>query len=158
MLHALHPSLGCNMNNVMYTNVSIGAIVDGSSSTQHYYGDFRYHFRYHWPEHLLCESMKDMNEVGQEDRITVRQKLASKTGFTGLSHLHHLYYLYKFDVLKDVVFDTMHTLLLRIISRHLDLYLQKGFIKNPEIDKRLLAMPWTSGLSHYYNVHVQSHH
>ena len=123
-----------------------------------YYGDFRYHFRYHWPERLLCESMKDMNEVGQEDRITVHQKLASKTGFTGLSHLHHLYYLYKFDVLKDVGFDTMHTLLLRIISRHLDLYMQKGFIKNSEIDKRLLAMPWTSGLSHYYNVHVQSHY
>ena len=38
MLHALIPSLGCNMNNVMYTNVSIGAIVDGSSSIQHYSG------------------------------------------------------------------------------------------------------------------------
>ena len=55
-----------------------------------------------------------MNVVDQKDRLSVRQKLASQTGFTGLSILHRLHTLYKFDILQDniMVFDTMHTLVL----------------------------------------------
>ena len=94
---------------------------------------------------MLSEDVEDMKQVDDEERITIRQRLASQTGFTGLSLLHRLYYLYKFDVLKDLVFDTMHTLVLRIINRHLQHYNDLGLLKNPVLGKRLLAMPWTAG-------------
>ena len=67
-----------------------------------------------------------MTQVDEEDRVSIRQKLASKTGFTGLSILHRLYRLYKFDVLQDFVFDTM--LVLRIIQCHLHYYAEQGYL------------------------------
>lgn len=108
---------------------------------------YRLHFRHPWPERLVSEAIEDMKRVDDEERITVRQRLASQTGFTGLSLLHRLYHLYKFDVLKDLVFDTMHTLVLRIINRHLQYYSDLGLLKNPVLGKRLLAMPWTAGIA-----------
>lgn len=84
-----------------------------------------------------------MNEVDDEDRVTVRQRLASQTGFTGLSILHRLHQLYHFNVLKDLTFDTMHTLVLRIINRHLQYYNDLGLLKNR---KRLQEFPWTAGI------------
>lgn len=86
-----------------------------------------------------------MNKVDEEDRVTVRRKLASQVGFTGLSILHRLHRLYKFDIIKDMVFDTMHTLILRVVHRHLQFYLDRGFFKNSALDARLRAMPWTAG-------------
>ena len=85
-----------------------------------------------------------MKCVEQEDRVTLRYKLASETGFTGVSILHNLYYLYKFDVLNDCVFDVMHTLLLRVVKRHLEHYMNLGFIDDL-VEARLEAMPWTKG-------------
>ena len=87
-----------------------------------------------------------MEEVDQEDRVSVRQRLASQTGFTGLSILHRLHKLYKFDVLKDLVFDTMHTLVLRVVHRHLHYYPEKGYFKASDVEERLNAMPWTAGM------------
>jgi len=87
-----------------------------------------------------------MMQVDDEDRISIRQKLASKNGFTGLSILHRLYRLYKFNVLKDFVFDIMHTLTLRILSRHLHYYADNDYLRNHSIEKRLEMMPWTAGL------------
>ena len=118
--------------------------VQSDTSTQYYYGQYRYHFRHQWPERLLHESITDMTRVDEEDRTSVRQKMASDTGFTGLSILHRLHHLYRFDVVQDLVFDIMHTLLLCIIKRHLEYYLAKGFITT-SIEKRLSTMPWTAG-------------
>ena len=86
-----------------------------------------------------------MNEVDDEDRPTVRQRRASLRGFTGLSILHRLHRLYQFDVLRDLTFDTMHTLVLRVINRQLQHYNDLGLLKNPIIGKRLQEMPWTAG-------------
>lgn len=96
-----------------------------------------------------------MERVDQEDRITVRQKRASQCGFTGLSILHRLYHLYKFNVLSDLVFDVMHTLLLVNIKRHLDYYLTEGYL-NATVDHRLSAMPWTAG-AHMHQHHIEEY-
>ena len=120
----------------------VGTLATG---TQYYYGSFRFHYRHRWEERLLNESIESMKEVDDEDRPTVRQRLASQRGFTGLSILHHLHRLYQFDVLKDLTFDTMHTLVLRVINRHLQLYNELGLLKNPVLGKRLQEMPWTAG-------------
>lgn len=86
---------------------------------QYYYGNYRYHYRHLWTNQSLTDSLNSINRVDQEDRISVCQKLASQTAFTGLSILHRLFHLYQFDILKDLVFDCMHTLILRVVNRHL---------------------------------------
>ena len=98
-----------------------------------------------WPKRNLDNSVSIMNEIDQEDRISVRQKLASQKGFTGLSILHRLHRLYKFNVLQDLIFDTMHTLVLRVIHRHLQYYAEKGYFKSSSVEERLKKIPWTAG-------------
>ena len=124
----------------------VGAQIAGVSGRQYYYGSFRFHYRHRWEERLLNESIEKMKGVEDEDRITVRQKLASEVGFTGVSILHRLNRLYQFNVLKDLIFDTMHTLVLRIINRHLQYYSEIGFLKDPVLERRLQKMPWTAGM------------
>lgn len=114
------------------------------NTTQYYYGNYRYYARYQWPVRSLMESISEMKAVDDEDRVSVRSRKASSTGFTGLSILHRLHYLYSFNILKDTVFDAMHTILLRIAKRHLDFFKDNGFL-NQDVEKRLSAMPWTAG-------------
>ena len=80
-----------------------------------------------------------MNVVDQEDCVTVWQKTASAIGFTGLSILHRLHSLFQFEVIRVMVFYVMHTLLLVLVKRHLELYKEKGFL-NDAVKKRLDAM------------------
>ena len=73
-------------------------------------------------------------------------KMISDCGFTGVSILNWLNRLpYKFNILTDMVFDTMHILILRIVLRLLQRYQEKGILKNPQIEKRLEKVPWTAG-------------
>lgn len=127
------------------------------TATQCYYNNYRLHFRHPWAKQTINSSLNAIKKVDDEDRVTVRRKLASQTGFTGLSILHRLFYLYQFDILYDLVYDTMHTLILRVVYRHLHYYSEEGFFKNPVLDERLSTMPWTAGLhlcryiTHNYN-------
>ena len=93
----------------------------------------------------MNDCLGKMQEVEEEERVTVRQRMASDYGFTGVSLLNRLKVLYDFDVLKDMVFDTMHTLILRVALRHLQLYKEHGLLGNPVVHKRLEKMPWTAG-------------
>ena len=86
-----------------------------------------------------------MKEVDDEDRLTVRQRLASQRGFTGLSILDHLHQLYQFGVLKDLAFDTIRTLVFHVNNHHLQYYNELGLLKNPVLGKRLQKMPLTAG-------------
>ena len=116
-----------------------------STSSQYYYGNYRYHSQNPWDVRSLEKSLTEMRRVDEEKRISVRQKLASNSGFTGLSTLHRLFYLYKFNVLQDLVFDSMHTLLLRIVKRHLEYYNDNGYLSSHMVERRLQVMPWTAG-------------
>ena len=62
-------------------------------------------------------------------------KKASDTGFTGVSIIHRLYHLYHFDILHDFLYDVMHTVLLRVVKRHLEYLIEKGLIDN-EVEER----------------------
>lgn len=112
-----------------------GAYVEDHSNNQCYFGN--YCFRY--------DFLSDINEVDEEDCGTVCEKLASEVGFTGLSILHRLHRLNKFDVIKDMVFDTMHTLILQVVQRHLQFYLDKGYFRNSVFDATLCELSWTAG-------------
>ena len=48
----------------------------------------------------LMESISEMKAVDDEDRVSVRSRKASSTGFTGIFILHRLHYLYSFNILK----------------------------------------------------------
>ena len=85
-----------------------------------------------------------MIEVDQEDRVTLRRQRASEKGFTGVSVVHRLHALYDFNVLKDFVFDAMHTILLGNIKRHLDFYKENGYL-NDTVENGLRKIPWTAG-------------
>ena len=113
---------------------------------QCYYNNYCFYYRHPWPQQTLTDSLDIINRVDQEDRVTIRRKLASQSGFTGLSILHRLYHLYQFDILRDLVFDSMHTLILRVVHRHLQHYMHERFLSDPVLDQRLSAMPWTAGL------------
>lgn len=89
------------------------------NTSQYYYG---YYARHPWPMRSLDDTITEMRAVDDDDRVSVRQKKTSETGFTGLSILQCLHALYKFDVLRDFVFDAMHTVLLRIVKRHRRLF------------------------------------
>ena len=55
-------------------------------------------------------SLQKINEIADEDRPTVCERLSRESGYTGLSILCRLHKLYGFDVIKDTVFDVMHNL------------------------------------------------
>ena len=76
-------------------------------------------------------------------RTTVRGALARQSGYTGLSILHRLYKLYGFNVLTDMVFDTMHNIPLNVVSKHLNRYLREELVDKSILDERLQAVPWT---------------
>ena len=107
---------------------------------------YRYHHRHQWPQRIIGDSVIDMDRVDQEDRVSIRRRVASDTGFTGRSQLHRLHALYQFDVLNDLVFDIMHTLLLGVVKRHLDYYKDQGYLNDPIIEERLKKIPWTAGI------------
>ena len=80
-----------------------------------------------------------MKEVDEKDRPTVRQRLASQTGFTSLSILHRFHWLYQFDVLKNLTFNTVHTLVLCVINRYLQHYNKLDLLKNPDYCRKCLG-------------------
>jgi len=135
--------------------ICIGVHVD--TSNQCYYNNYHFHFRHPWAKQTISDSIDNIEKVDHEDHVTIRRKLASQTGFTGLSILHRLFHLYQFDILNDLVFDTMHTLILRVIYRHLHYYSEEGFLKNPMLDEWLSAMPWTAGLILTFSMHVHGY-
>ena len=95
-----------------------------------------------------------MKLVDVEDRPSTRIAKAKSTGFTGLSILHRLHALYGFDVLRDLVFDAMHNIPLNVASHHLHHYFNEGILTTQDVDKRLKAVQWTSGICLYIYVAV----
>ena len=99
---------------------------------------------------FLCSALRTsepapVDVVEDEDRVTVHHRLASQCGFTGVSILHRPHHLYGFDVRKDMVFDAKHTLILKVVLKHLQIYQETGLLKNSLIEERLKNMPWIAG-------------
>lgn len=102
---------------------------------------------------MQCQ--QQLREIEEEERVTVKKEMAKQTGYTGLSILHRLYPLYRFVYDKDLVFDEMHTVQLNVVKKALTHLLhgcQNGADNPPaqeidwqEVDRRLDAIPWTSG-------------
>ena len=117
----------------------------GPDSNHYYYGNYRYHAKYPWPEREMLDCIEYMKNVAIEERPSVCATMAREFGFTGLSVLHRLYAAYGFNVLKDLVFDGMHDVSLNVIKHHLEVQLELGLLNKATIEERLEAMPWTSG-------------
>ena len=94
----------------------------------------------------LEEEVSKMSEIENEDRTTVRAALARQSEYTGLSILHRLHKIYGFNVITDMVFDTMHNIPLNVVSKHLNHYVRDELVDKSVLDERLQAVPWTSEL------------
>ena len=87
-----------------------------------------------------------MQEVEEEERVSVKARKARESGYTGLSCLHRLHSLYGFDVCQDLVFDMMHNLLLNVVKHHLKCLLDLELVQHTDLEKQLNLMPWTPGI------------
>ena len=123
----------------------LGTLLENSKSSHYYFGNCRYHAKYPPEKRILSDSVRDMNFVDDEDRVTVRAKKAKETGFTGLSALHRLNKLYGFNVLENMVFDAMHNVPLNVVSQHLHYYAEKSLLPKDKVELRLDHVPWTAG-------------
>ena len=96
----------------------LGTLLDRSVSTSshYYFGNCRYHAKYPPEKRSLRDSVRDMNDIEDEDRVSVRARLAKEMGFTGLSPLHRLHKLYGFNVLEDMIFSIVVQMLAHYIK------------------------------------------
>ncbi len=86
-----------------------------------------------------------MTEIEQEERSSVRVRMARESGYTGLSILHRLHPLYGFDVCRDLVIDVMHNLPLNVVKHHLRRLLEEEVVQPKDLEQLLREMPWTTG-------------
>jgi len=123
---------------------STGTINPAGGST-YYCGDNRYHARFPWEVREIKNEIEKMKSVEQEDRRSVRAKLAKDSGYTGLSILHRLYNLYGFDVIQDTVNDIMHMLPMNVVKTQITDLINDEKIDKKVVDEKLQLFPWTSG-------------
>ena len=86
-----------------------------------------------------------MEEIGQEERISVAESKSRDNGFLGVSVLYRLNKLYKFDILTDLVFDVMHLVPLNLVKRRLEHLITNSLVNTDELQARLKLIPWTKG-------------
>ena len=104
-----------------------------------------------------------MEQIDEEERPTVRKRLAGGLGFKGISILHRFFPLYGFDGTTDFVIDMQHGLPLNPVKHEFEAILSMldknsfndGCSDDDDqvtrrnckvIEERLLSMPWTSGM------------
>ena len=108
----------------------------------YYYGDYHQAARFPWPKRLVEQNI--LQQVGEEERISVASTRSQEVGFTGLSILFRLNRLYGFDVQRDCVIDVMHTVSLGIIKNHLAFILNDENTDKTALQERLKKFPWNS--------------
>lgn len=111
----------------------------------YYYPGFRKNFRFPIEKRKIAEEIPIMEEIGQEERISVAESKSRDNGFLGVSVLYRLNKLYKFDILTDLVFDVMHLVPLNLVKRRLEHLITNSLVNTDELQARLKLIPWTKG-------------
>ena len=128
-------------------NVSIMFLgVRVNSSSTYYYTKNREHCRFPWRDRNFMGDVEIMENIENEDRVSVKAKLAKESGYTGKSILIRLHALYGFDVSKDMVYDTMHNIPMNIVKKYLDYLVDSGKVNGEEVDIRMENMMWSKGI------------
>ena len=88
--------------------------------------------------------MEVLQDIEEEERITVKQEKSKNTGYTGLSIFHRLYPLYHFQYDKDFVYDD-DGLPLNVVKQQIQCLLESGNedLNWQVVDERLKSFPWT---------------
>ena len=86
------------------------------ATNHYYYPGFRLQGRFPNGEKSIVNSLDVLQDIEEEERITVKQEKSKNTGYTGLSIFHRLYPLYHFQYDKDFVYDEMHGLPLNVVK------------------------------------------
>lgn len=83
--------------------------------SHYYYGNFQYCIRYPSVNRTVDSNRVRVKEVDSAVTVTERQHLAKKHGVRGESTLQRLNDLCRFDPVKDLVVDVMHSVVLNLI-------------------------------------------
>ena len=115
------------------------------ATNHYYYPGFRLQGRFPNGEKSIANSLEVLQDIEEEERITVKQEKSKNTGYTGLSIFHRLYPLYHFQYDKDFVYDEMHGLPLNVVKRQIQCLLESGNedLNWQVVDERLKSFPWT---------------
>ena len=115
------------------------------ATNHYYYPGFRLQGRFPNEEKSIVNSLEVLQDIEEEERITVKQEKSKNTGYTGLSIFHRLYPLYHFQYDKDFVYDEMHGLPLNVVKRQIQCLLESGNedLNWQVVDERLKSFPWT---------------
>ena len=119
------------------------------ASHHYYYTNDRYHTRFPPESKDILTKIALLNEIEEEERVTVRENMSKECGYPGLSIVHRPWPLYGFRYDKDLVFDEMHTVQLNVVKEALHHLLSDE--DNPvdwcEVGRRLQQLPWTAGIN-----------
>ena len=115
------------------------------ATNHYYYPGFRLQGRFPNGEKSIANSLEVLQDIEEEERMTVKQEKSKNTGYTGLSIFHRLYPLYHFQYDKDFVYDEMHGLPLNVVKRQIQCPLESGNedLNWQVVDERLKSFPWT---------------
>ena len=86
---------------------------------RHYYGNFRYRFYFRCPLRT-AESNREKGRHVDEAPSTAERRRQKEAGVTGECIFYRLLDLCGFDPLKDMVIDTMHTVILNLVQSELE--------------------------------------
>lgn len=115
-----------------------------SAESNTYYGDYRIAARFPWPTRIVEE--KTLQEINEEERVSVANAKSQELGFTGLSILFRSNRLYGFDIQRDCVIDVMHTVSLGSVKNHLAFILNDEATDKVALQGRLKNFPWSLDL------------
>ena len=87
---------------------------------QHYYGNFRYRFRFRCPLRTTESNQEKGRHVDEAPSTVERRRRQKEAGVTGECIFYCLLDLCGFDPLKDMVIDTMHAVILNLVQSKLE--------------------------------------
>ena len=86
----------------------------------HYYGNFRYRFRFRCPLRTANDNREKGRHVDQAPSTAERRRRQKEAGVTGECIFYRLHDLCGFDPVKDMVIDAMHAVILNLVRSELE--------------------------------------
>ena len=124
-----------------------------SEFSHYYYGQFQYRYRFPAPLRTATDNRALAQQVDTAATAAERSRLSKLAGITGETILYRLYDLCGFDLVRDLVVDVMHSLVLNLIRSELENHLLRGSdplteapLSRSDLASALEEVPWYSEL------------
>ena len=124
--------------------------------SHYYYGQFQYTFRFPAPLRTAADNLRLARQVDAAATAAERTRLSKAAGVTGETILYRLYDLCRFDPVRDLVVNVMHSLVLNLIRSEMENHLLRGAdsrspgcsapLSRSDLAAALEKVPWYSEL------------